>query len=422
MSQTVQLIMGLLDAAPEMEKALGTAWAEVALELARLCARLDAEGDSSELRRQVDVLIARLSAGPTAGIVRKVLQQVRSSAPGALKKGGLPAPGTVPRPLDAVATQDESAVVIPVWYGTCREWSGSDYTGRRGAPAFGVVRVSVPALKPIGEMEEPHWWKLEFRPDRAKHVYVLDLRPLDQNAFAQEIQAATGDSLVFVHGYNVTFTDAARRAAQLSKDLQWFPRGRTMMYSWPSAGTPEGYTADEASVEWAATHFLEFLRLVVTKGGGAVHLIAHSMGNRAVVRALERFDMAPLGQVVFAAPDVDAGLFVQIAAAFRGRAQRYTLYSSSSDIPLKLSKVLHGSYPRAGNAGDGLVIVDGVDTIDASKADTSMIGLKHSYFAEQRSILSDLTALVVNGRKPEDRSFDLEAAMAPAGKYWLFRE
>jgi len=43
-----------------------------------------------------------------------------------------------------------------------------------------------------------------------------------------------------------------------------------------------------------------------------------------------------------------------------------------------------------------LVVVPGVETIDASHVDTSLLG--HSYFAETRSVLSDMFYLIRTGR------------------------
>ena len=50
-------------------------------------------------------------------------------------------------------------------------------------------------------------------------------------------------------------------------------------------------------------------------------------------------------------------------------ADRVTLYASSSDEALALSKQVHG-YPRAGESGDQLVVVPGIDTIDVSAVNT----------------------------------------------------
>jgi esterase/lipase superfamily enzyme len=150
------------------------------------------------------------------------------------------------------------------------------------------------------------------------------------------------------------------------------------------------------------------------------------MGNRALMNTLERLDpnKLPLGaatlcQVIFAAPDIGRDNFVQLAEAFSGHAQRCTLYASSRDVALKASRAVHG-YPRAGEAGTSLVVVNGVDTIDASKVDTSLIGLHHSYFGSKRSILSDMFTLIAQQLEP-DKRFELEAAGDVEGKYWKYR-
>ena len=220
--------------------------------------------------------------------------------------------------------------------------------------------------------------------------------------------ADSRDALVFIHGFNVSFENAARRTAQIAHDLG-FP-GRTLLYSWPSMGQHLGYGADCGTVEWSAPHFTEFLRLVLTEiGAETVHVIAHSMGNRALINALKCFDpatlpdrAAKLRQIIFAAPDVDRAVFEQVAEAFKGCAERFTLYASDNDLAMKLSQLLH-RYPRAGDAGGDLVIVDSVDTIDASDADASLFGLGHSYFADKRSILADVFELLKRDTSPGQR-------------------
>ena len=125
------------------------------------------------------------------------------------------------------------------------------------------------------------------------------------------------------------------------------------------------------------------------------------------MNTLERLDpsalphgSATLCQVIFAAPDIGRDNFVQLADAFYGRAQRCTLYASSRDVALKASKTIHG-YPRAGEAGTSLVVVEGVDTIDASLVDTSLIDLRHSYFGSKRSILSEMFYLIAQRLGPD---------------------
>lgn len=126
-------------------------------------------------------------------------------------------------------------------------------------------------------------------------------------------------------------------------------------------------------------HLEKFLADVARESGAAsVHLIAHSMGNRALTSALRELagDLprdAPLfHEVVLTAPDIDADVFRRdIVPAIRPTARRLTLYASSNDKALIASKEVHG-YPRAGESGEHLVVVDGVETIDVTAVDTSV--------------------------------------------------
>lgn len=80
---------------------------------------------------------------------------------------------------------------------------------------------------------------------------------------------------------------------------------------------------------------------------------------------------------------------------------------------------MHG-YPRAGEAGEALTVVDGIDTIDEALVDTNLVGLHHSYFGEKRSILNDMFNLISQQLAP-DQHFDLQAAGDALRKYWSYR-
>jgi esterase/lipase superfamily enzyme len=124
-----------------------------------------------------------------------------------------------------------------------------------------------------------------------------------------------------------------------------------------------------------------------------------------------------LGQVIFAAPDIDSDTFVDLAREFHRQASRFTLYASSKDRALIVSKTVHG-YPRAGDAGPGLIIANGVDTVDATAVDTSLMG--HSYIGENSSVLSDVFDLLIDGPAPE-RRFRLAPRQRAGERYWYFK-
>src|SRR5439155_85568 len=183
-----------------------------------------------------------------------------------------------------------------------------------------------------------------------------------------------------------------------------------IFFSWPSQGSALAYTVDGGNAEWAATDIKEFLKQVAEQSGAEqIHLIAHSMGNRALTYALRAAAAGPpdkrikrkFNEIVLTAPDIDAEIFkTQIAPSVARMAQRVTLYASSHDQALKLSKEING-YPRAGDSGEGLVVVKGVDTIDVSAADTSLLG--HSYYGDSDPVLADIWDLIKCAKSPNLR-------------------
>jgi esterase/lipase superfamily enzyme len=220
----------------------------------------------------------------------------------------------------------------------------------------------------------------------------------------------------------VSFVEAARRTAQMAYDLGF--DGAPVFYSWPSRGEPTAYLADEQMIEWAQPNLRAFLEDYVTKSDAEdIYVIAHSMGNRALTRAVssllsDRPELRPkIKAIILAAPDIDAEVFLRdIVPAMTRSGRPITLYASSEDKALKLSERLH-AYPRAGDAGAGLVIVPGIETVDASKVATGLIG--HSYFGDTRSILSDIFNIIRNGKSARDR-FGLVEKQGQAGSYWIF--
>src|SRR5205085_4644797 len=173
---------------------------------------------------------------------------------------------------------------------------------------------------------------------------------------------------------------------QIAEDLKF--DGAAIFYSWPSKAEIKAYPVDETNVRWTVPHLRAFLaQLAETVGTSTIHLIGHSMGNRALTDVLESWtekQEATFRHVVLTAPDIDADTFKELAAAIRPAAQRLTMYSSERDKALMLSKQFHG-YRRA---GETVLIVNGVDTIDASSVDTSFVG--HSYATENRTVLQDI--------------------------------
>ncbi len=336
----------------------------------------------------------------------------------------------LPHPEEA-----KEGAIVKVFYATDRSVSSLnplDYGPRRGSGlTYGRFDVSVPKDHRLAHLERPlKVWRLEFAEDRAKHFVILGRKRENAEEFyreaAQAVDAsAKKEAFVFVHGFNVGFEEAVYRTAQLAYDLE-FP-GAAVLYSWPSNGALQDYIADQNNNDWTVPHLREFLESVANRTGAkVVHLIAHSMGNRALSNALAQItetrrnnaEIPHFRQVILTAPDIDADTFKALARAMKGAADRITLYASSTDEALRVSKALGGGYPRAGDASTGIVVIPEVDSIDASLIDTGLVG--HGYYGDNTSILSDMYGLIGTGSPPSER-FRLEAVIVPAGRYWRFR-
>lgn len=330
--------------------------------------------------------------------------------------------GTLVQPAPRAARPETEYFAVPVLYATDRERTGDAsprlaYGAGRGELTFGVAEVSLPRSRRRA-LPAPAWWRLETAEDLARHVVLLRADGLERPAFTAELRqtlgrAARPEALVFVHGYDVSFEDAARRAAQLAADLDL--QGVPILYSWPSEGRAHRYTADELNVEWTVPHFQELLRLVAAEGGArTVHVVAHGMGSRALVRALTAPEarLEPLGQVVLAVPDMDRETFRGLVPRLQGRAARFTLYGSAADRSLDAARLVH-SQPRAGEPEGSAALGAGLDVVDASAADTGLASPAET--GGRPSILDDLAALLRHGLPPGRRGL----APRADGRSWV---
>jgi esterase/lipase superfamily enzyme len=299
-------------------------------------------------------------------------------------------------------------------------------TKRNRQNSFGYCSVSIPEKHTTGDIERPAWWEklVGVKPRAEKHMVILDTKLLDTTAFLAQMAGehyTSNDVLLFVHGYNVEFDEAILRTAQLSWDLNF--EGAAVTYCWPSQGNLQGYFSDEAAAEYSRPHFTELLQLLMNNATtGNLYIIAHSMGSRVVSRTLEKLHDAGVDygsrikQLIFAAPDIDAEIFSQQIAPAFSVLNQVTLYASARDRALWLSEFVRYDYPRAGQGGENICIVPGVDTIDASEVNTDLLG--HGYFAATQPLIHDIYNVIKNAHRPDKRL--LKEVFSGNLKYWKF--
>jgi esterase/lipase superfamily enzyme len=324
--------------------------------------------------------------------------------------------------------QDEPrAGEVDIWYGTNRKAAGSGrfLAERASQISFGRCRVVVPIDRVMGSLGHVFWRRVFLGDNRVK---LTKVHPLSERNFwaniANEITTggdAERHALIFLHGYRTSFEDAARRTAQLKADLGH--AGPAGFFSWPSLGKIASYTGDEAAMEGSELAIRNFLIGFAKRSGAtAVHIIAHSMGNRGLARAFEAISLAAasatsvrFGQVFLAAPDVDAEYFRNVAAAYGQLSERTTLYVTNNDKAIGISRFIH-SFDRVGLAPP-IWVEPGIDTIDASHVNLDFPG--HGYAAEIRPVLADINCLLQGDVSPDVR-FGIRRAIGGIANHWEF--
>jgi esterase/lipase superfamily enzyme len=320
-----------------------------------------------------------------------------------------------------------------VWFGTNRkpvdgESAGKLFSSERDTTVhYGHCDVYVPRSHKIGSIGQSRLIRwITGKDDRLKiHRWAgLEADDFWAAVRGQIESAAPGarHAVVFIHGYRMSFRDAALRAAQIGFDLGI--EGAMGFFSWPSKGVLLGYPADERALEGSEAVIADFLvDFARYSGAEMVHVIAHSMGNRGLLRAADRIvaDAARrtacrFGQFILAAADVDAGNFRDLAGAYKALAQRTTLYVSSKDLAVQISRWI-GNYARVG-FHPPVMVVENIDTVSVTNVDLTLLG--HGYVAEARPVLQDMERLISTNQPPP--RFGHEEARTPDGRrYWNMR-
>jgi len=251
--------------------------------------------------------------------------------------------------------------------------------------------------------------------------------------------AASGrkEIVVFVHGFNNSFDDAVKSAAQMCSDFG--PRDFTCIaLTWPAGGSGGaffGYNVDRESGEFSVSDVRKAVRIISdTPGLLEWHFIAHSRGTDVLSSALQDLSIesyvsdTPMskrkaGNIILAAPDMDldvafSKLFSPVSDPdlLRGHKSapdvilnpgrlHLTVYASDSDEALGMSEFLYGSQLRLGrldahsNPDTMRLAPHFADLADFISVEGGEGLIGHSYFLSNPRVRADMTALVRDHKK-----------------------
>lgn len=271
-------------------------------------------------------------------------------------------------------------------------------------------------------------WKLQVYPDPVDATDADSRKQAGSRLLFEELKGhmktKARDTMVYVHGFNTTFDKAIVSGIA----MQWYLRtqahrtstdgANVTVFSWPSNGRLLEYFADRDDAAHSGTAFARAfvkLREFVGELTGAdqcnrrLHLLAHSMGNFVLERALPAIRYRGQGsrlpqlfdEVLLVAPDVDVDAFEHTHKLGRlpDLAKRVSLYVHSRDKALWTSDKTKGNPDRLGRDGPAnrTRVVDKVDVVDLT-GDVTSDRFSHNYQTDH--VFLDDVANTLAGRHP----------------------
>jgi len=255
--------------------------------------------------------------------------------------------------------------------------------------------------------------------------------------------SADKDLMVYVHGANANVYRATAQAAQYR---HFTGRNSVVLaFAWPSAGSLFKYATDVANAAKTAPHFAQFLQLLARHTTAKnINILAYSAGAQVASPALallgEQFaGESPaqvrrnlrLGEVYFAAPDVNFKDFVTHLHRYLALTRNVTISINMNDDVLALAQ-FHHKESRAGRP-DGRELSDeetrwltdatlqpNFDVIIIDPATIPDLGEgSHAFWYDHPWVSTDVLVQFLLHARPAQRGL-VEEKLPRGGQYWVF--
>ncbi len=259
---------------------------------------------------------------------------------------------------------------------------------------------------------------------------ITDLRP-DQKEFFGIVnnmleKKADKDITVYVHGANSNFYRATAQGAQYFH----FTGHNSIVinYSWPSAENIFKYKVDVLHAKKTVLTFARFIEILALHTRARnINIIAYSAGAQVVAPALvflldkqletepeEERDRLRIGEVYFAAPDIDLESFAFRYHRFKDIVHRTTISINANDSTLRYSSLASGK-ARLGRPRRGKISIaeetifsnssatESLDIIDIQGSTALEVGKTHSFWYSHPWVSTDLLMLMLFNLPPDQR-------------------
>lgn len=286
------------------------------------------------------------------------------------------------------------------------------------------LAYSIPKTSELGRFpSSPYSFKpsangMKIDPDVLKQKNFHE-KKLMEMVKARLKNSKSKDIVLFIHGFNNTFDDAAYTLGGMWHFLN--RQGVPIVYSWPAAeGGLTGYFKDRESGQFTIFHLKEALKLLAKIPEiENINIIAHSRGTDVVTTALReiiienraeggnpRKDLR-ITNLILAAPDLDFGIVKQrlMAEQFGPAFGQVTIYTSEGDSALGISQWLMNGLRfgllKSNDIGlNERNIFQTVGNVSLIKVPKSRGFVGHDYFHSNPSVSSDLINLITHKALP----------------------
>ncbi|WP_159810720.1 alpha/beta hydrolase [Litoreibacter roseus] len=270
------------------------------------------------------------------------------------------------RAIVAVLPPPEVSNVRDVWVVKLR---GDAQATRRTAPprtnrlSFERTSVSIPPTHQPGQIKWP-----KGPPDaNTDFVITQEVKFSTESQFVNALNAGQaaeqGETLLFVHGYNVRHYEAVYQLAQMAEDYD--VSGPAVVFSWPSAGVAAGYVYDRDSVLISRDALEQTIIALSKQSNREIILVGHSMGSHLIMETLRQIEIkksldiaTSITALVLMAPDIDGEVFLSQVRSLDALPDPSILMVAQRDRALRLSAFLAGQRPRLGGQTDRAIVAD----------------------------------------------------------------
>ena len=285
----------------------------------------------------------------------------------------------------------------------------------------------------------------------AEHEEAVAL--LQDHIHRRLAKSARKEVVIFIHGYNNTFADAAFATGSICRLLG--PDFVCVVLTWPAGGSRGafmGYNVDRESGEFAVADMRKAIRAIgETEGLRGLDVIAHSRGTDVLASVFQQLgveayfrrasitDTLKIRNIILFAPDIDIDVgatkifdvFSDPDAPYGGKENpnatikrgsfHMTIYSSPGDQALGAASSIFGSRLRLGQLNLSgpeakAMRADPGHIVDLIEVDENTGAFGHGYFLSNPAVRSDLVALIRDGLKPGAPGRPLTEIRAPS--FW----